>query len=155
MMLWMVFMVSRLCRVMVAGEEPTVRSAQAKLKGPRIDRAMQAEMAFPGGATGRIRCSMWSKSLLSLGAKVVGDKGTLTVRNFTLPQVLGKLTVTTADGKRSEQPPKRATYRYQLDAFAAAVTDGAPVLTPPSDSIANMAVIDAVYDAAGLPRRGT
>jgi hypothetical protein len=29
------------------------------------------------------------------------------------------------------------------------------VLTPPADSIANMRVIDAIYEAAGLPVRGT
>jgi predicted dehydrogenase len=45
------------------------------------------------------------------------------------------------------------TYTCQLRAFAAAVLDGRPVLTPPSDSIANMTVIDAIYEAAGLPLR--
>ncbi|MEP6626275.1 MAG: hypothetical protein ABJC79_17640, partial [Acidimicrobiia bacterium] len=48
---------------------------------------------------------------------------------------------------------KKATYAYQLEAFAAAVTDGAPVLTPPADAIANMSVIDAIYRAAGLEPR--
>jgi predicted dehydrogenase len=49
---------------------------------------------------------------------------------------------------------KKPTYSYQLEAFAAAVLRGAPVLTPPADSIANMRVIDATYQAAGLPVRG-
>jgi predicted dehydrogenase len=48
---------------------------------------------------------------------------------------------------------RKATYAYQLEAFLAAVQDGAPVLTPPADAIANMAVIDAIYRAAGLPAR--
>ncbi len=139
---------------MLAGEEPEVVSATAKLKSPKIDRAMDAELLFPGGVTGRIRCSMWSSSLLSLGARVVGDSGTMEVRNFTLPHILGKVTVRTAAGKRTEKAPKGVTYRYQLDAFADAVLRGAPVLTPPSDSVANMVVIDAVYEAAGLPIRG-
>ena len=51
--------------------------------------------------------------------------------------------------------PRKPTYTYQLEAFAAAVLRDQPVLTPPADSIANMRVIDAVYEAAGLPVRGT
>ena len=143
------------CLRLLAGEEPRVRWAKAKLKGPDIDRAMEADLELPSGATGNIRCSMWSQSLLSMGARVRGTDGTLKVRNFTLPQLFGKLKVSTSAGSRSEKAPKGVTYRYQLDAFADAVLRGGPVLTPPSDSIATMAVIDAVYDKAGLPRRGT
>ena len=48
------------------------------------------------------------------------------------------------------------TYQCQLQAFADAVLRGAPTLTPPSDSVANMRVIDAVYRAAGMePRQPT
>jgi predicted dehydrogenase len=139
----------------LAGEDPTVVSAEAKLQKPNIDRAMRAELAFPSGATGSIHCSMWSRSLLSLGARVVGDRGELVVRNLTMPHLFGKVTVK-ADGRsRTEKAPGGITYRYQLAAFCDAVLRGAPVLTPPSDSIATMAVIDAIYAAAGLPARGT
>src|SRR5205814_2151364 len=37
---------------MLAGAEPTVRSARAKLRGPGVDRWMRADMAFPDGSTG-------------------------------------------------------------------------------------------------------
>ncbi|MEV6133876.1 hypothetical protein AB0M05_45005 [Streptomyces violaceusniger] len=57
------------------------------------------------------------------------------------------------EGKRVEHVSKRSTYAYQLDAFAAAVLRGEPVLTPPADSVANMTVIDAIYTSAGLPIR--
>ena len=40
-----------------------------------------------------------------------------------------------------------------MHGYRDAVLDGAPVLTDPADSVANMAVIDAVYAAAGLPVR--
>ena len=139
---------------LLAGQEPEVVSATAKLKGPKIDRAMEANFRFPSGATGHIECSMWSSSLLKLSAKVVGDRGTLRVRNFAMPHLLGKLTVATAAGKRTEPGGKGRTYTYQLQAFCEAVLRGGPVLTPPSDSIANMMVIDAIYAAAGLPLRG-
>jgi predicted dehydrogenase len=46
-----------------------------------------------------------------------------------------------------------STYDYQLRAFVAAIRDGAPTLTPPAESVANMRVIDAAYRAAGLRPR--
>jgi predicted dehydrogenase len=142
------------CLRLLAGEEPEVVSAEAKLKGPKIDRAMVAEMAFPSGATGRIHCSMWSSSVLKLGARVIGDKGEMKVRNFTMPHLFGKVTVSTEAGTRSEVASKDRTYVRQLDAFCGAVLRGGPNLTPPSDSITTMEIIDAVYTAAGLPLRG-
>lgn len=139
---------------LLAGEEPEVVSATAKLQKPDIDRAMSAEVRFPSGASGGMRCSMWSTTLLSMGATVVGDAGTLKVRNFTMPHLGGKLTVVKPSGKRSEKGGPGRTYTHQLAAFADAVLRGGPVLTPPSDSIANMEVLDAIYAAAGLPLRG-
>ena len=45
---------------------------------------------------------------------------------------------------------------YQLRAFVDAIRNGTPVLTPPSDAVKNMDVIDAIYVAAGmLPRQPT
>ena len=56
-------------------------------------------------------------------------------------------------GRWHERVPGEPTYTCQLRAFAGAVRDGTPILTPPADSIANMSVIDAIYQAAGLPLR--
>jgi predicted dehydrogenase len=52
-----------------------------------------------------------------------------------------------------ERFPRRATYAYQIDAFAAAVLRGGPVRTTPADAVENMSVIDEIYRAAGLPLR--
>ena len=132
---------------------PEVVAAQAKLRDPRIDRAMTAELRFADGHTGRIRCSMWSSRLLQISARVVGDRGELRVLNPVLPQMFHRLTVKAANGKRVERFGRRASYAYQLDAFAAAVLRGEPVKTNPEDAVANMTVIDAIYRAAGLPLR--
>jgi predicted dehydrogenase len=135
--------------------EPTVVSAAAKLHGEGIDRAMAAELRFDAGHTGTLHCSMWSRSLLHLSVRVVGSEGELRVLNPIAPQFPHRLTIRTAAGKRVEPVPKRSTYSYQLEAFRDAVAGQASAnLTPPSDSIANMAVIDDIYRAAGLsPRR--
>ena len=135
------------------GGTPEVVSAQAKLRDRQVDRAMTAELRFPGGHTGRVRCSMWSSDLLQFSARVVGDCGELRVLNPVAPQVFHRLSVRSADGKRVERFSRRASYAYQLDAFAAAVLRGQPVKTTPEDAVANMTVIDAIYRAAGLPLR--
>jgi predicted dehydrogenase len=135
------------------GSTPEVVSAQPKLRNPQIDRAMTAEVRFAEGHTGRIRCSMWSSRLLEISAHVVGDQGELHALNPVLPQLYHRLSVRSSTGKRVERFPRRASYAYQLDAFAAAVLRGAPVKTTPEDAIENMTVVDAVYRAAGLPLR--
>lgn len=135
------------------GSTPEVVSAQAKLRDPRVDRAMTAELRFEAGHTGRIQCSMWSSNLLRLSARVIGDRGELRVLNPILPQIVHRLSVRTAAGKRVERFSRRPSYAYQLDAFAGAVLRGEPVKTPPQDAVENMTVIDAIYRAAGLPLR--
>jgi predicted dehydrogenase len=135
------------------GSTPEVVSAQPKLRDPEIDRAMTAEVRFAEGHTGRIRCSMWSARLLDISAHVVGDQGELRALNPVLPQMFHRLSVRSAAGKRVERFPRRASYAYQLDAFAGAVLRGEPVKTTPEDAIVNMTVIDAIYRAAGMPLR--
>jgi predicted dehydrogenase len=135
------------------GSTPEVVSAQAKLRDPQVDRAMTADLRFAGGHTGRVRCSMWSSHLLQINAKVVGDRGELRVLNPVTPQFFHRLSVRSADDRRVERFPRRASYAYQLDAFVAAVLRGEPVKTTPQDAIENMTVIDAIYRAAGLPLR--
>ncbi|MDQ7809417.1 Gfo/Idh/MocA family oxidoreductase [Amycolatopsis sp. A133] len=135
------------------GETPSVVSASAKLRSPRVDRAMTAELRFPSGHTGRVECSMWSSSLLKISAKVVGSRGSLSVVNPVAPQAYHRLSVRVGDARRTEKFPRRATYAYQLDAFAAAVLRGEPVKTSAADAVETMTVIDEIYRAAGLPVR--
>jgi predicted dehydrogenase len=137
----------------LGGEEPTVVSAAAKLRTPNVDRAMHAEVRFPSGHTGSVHCSMWSSTLLRIFARVVGEHGELAISNPVMPQLWHKLVVRTPDGKRVERFDKRPTYEFQLEAFRDAVLRGTPTLTPPSDAVANMRVIDAIYRAAGMHPR--
>jgi predicted dehydrogenase len=135
------------------GATPEVVSAQAKLRDHQVDRAMTAELQFAGGHTGRITCSMWSSHLLQISAHVFGDSGELRLLNPVLPQLFHRLSVRSADAKRTERFSRRTSYACQLDAFAAAVLRGEPVRTTPEDAIENMTVIDAIYRTAGLPLR--
>jgi predicted dehydrogenase len=141
------------CIRMLGQAEPIVASAQAKLHGQDIDRAMVADFRFPGGATGRIKAFLWSGDVLRISARAVGERGEMRAFNYLAPHIFNVLTVRTAAGVTRERVRGEATYTYQLRAFAAAVLRGEPVLTPPEDAVANMHQIDAVYRAAGLPLR--
>ncbi|PRY43758.1 Gfo/Idh/MocA family protein [Umezawaea tangerina] len=139
---------------LLGGEEPEVRSAQALLHGAGVDRAMTAQLRFPSGHTGTVSASLWSfGSLLRLSAKAVGTDGEMRVFNPLGPQLAHRLSVRAKDNKRVERFTKRSTYAFQLDAFTDAVLHGKPFPTTPADAVANMALIDAVYRAAGLPVR--
>jgi predicted dehydrogenase len=135
------------------GSTPEVVSAQAKLSGPEVDRAITAELRFTSWLTGRVRCALWSSDLFRARAKVVGDRGELCVLSPAAPHLFRRLSVRSADSKRVERFPARSSFAYQLDAFAAAVLRGEPVKTTPEDAVENMSVIDAIYRAAGLPLR--
>jgi predicted dehydrogenase len=138
----------------LAGAEPEVTRAEAKLSSPKVDRAMTAEVTFADGRTGRVRCSMFSWALLDISARVIGTHGEMRVFNPVAPQFYHRLTVRTAEGKRVERFPGPSTYEHQLRAFAACVLAGAPVLTSARDGVANMRVIDRIYEKSGLPLRG-
>ena len=136
-----------------AGRGPRVTGATAKLSSPGVDRAMDARFSLPEGGTARVRCSMFSKSVLHLHAEVIGSEGSLKVFNPFAPQYGHRVRIENASGTRKEKFSRRATYDYQLEAFAAAVEDGAPFPTTAVDAIRTMELIDATYVAAGLPIR--
>ena len=133
----------------LAGDEPEVVSAKARLRSPGVDRRIDATLEFRWGCTGKITTSMLSSAVVNVSAKVVGDKGEMRVLNPYAPHLFHRFKV---NGRR-ERVSGEPTYTHQLRAFTGAVLRGEPILTPPSDSVANMKVIDAIYEAAGLQPR--
>ena len=142
------------CLRLLGPGEPTVVSAVAKKRTPDIDRAMSVELAYPGGATGHLECSMWSRRLLQINARVVGDRGELKVFNFVAPHLYNRLSVTVDGRTRRERVKGDPTYTHQLRAFAGAVLRGEPFPTTPEDAVTTMSLIDQVYLAAGMSPRG-
>jgi len=138
-----------------AAAEPQVTGADMRLAAPDVDRWLQAEMQFADGRAGRITCSMWSSDFLRGELVVKGESGTLRVGNPYAPHLLHNIVIKTAAGKQSDKlRGLQTTYFYQLQAFAAAVRGGPAPLTGADEALANMRVIDACYQAAGLPVRG-
>jgi predicted dehydrogenase len=140
----------------LAGAEPEVVEARARLMSPRIDRWMQADLRFDDGRTGRITCSLWSSQLLRLSIRVRGDAGEMRVFNPIAPYLYHRLRVVKPVGTRAERvPDKETTYTHQLRAFVKTVRGEGTMSSDARDAIANMRVIDAIYQRAGLERRGT
>jgi len=137
----------------LAGAEPEVVGARAKLLTPQVDRRMDADLRFADGCTARLSCSLWSSSIFRMSASVAGDDGRLDVFNPIAPQFYNRLRVTSGGRTSAERVRGDASYTHQLRAVAAALRSGEPLPTEGEDSIANMRVIDAIYRAAGLPLR--
>ena len=85
----------------LAGSEPTVIKASAKLHSAGIDRRMRAEFTFEDGRTGRILASMWSSALLRMRVVVTGTQATMNVFNPVSPHTFNRLSISGADGKAS------------------------------------------------------
>jgi predicted dehydrogenase len=140
----------------LAGAEPEdVTRAEARLSGPQVDRYMEAELRFPNGVTGRVVHSLFSSVLLRARAEVRGERGRMRVINPIAPQLFYRLKVETPEGARSERVAGGASYTHQLRAFVQAVSGESSMPTDAAEGVANMRVIDAIYEKAGLKRRGT
>lgn len=137
----------------LAGGEPRVVAAQAKLIRPSVDRAMSATLSVEDGAAGPLECSLLSARLLKLSATAVGTKGSISLANPLGPQYYNRLKVVTEGRSRIEHFTKTPTYTFQMEAFRDAVREGSPFPTTARDAVASMAVIDEIYRAAGLPVR--
>ncbi len=139
-----------------AGGEPRLVGATgAERKGnPGLDAWADVELAFPSGATGLARSSMvsdhWDMSL-----RVVGSAGEAFIPDFLYQKYDDRIVVTSADGERTERCGHATSYTYQLQAFVAAVRDGAAYRTDADDAVATMSLIDDCYRAIGLDPRPT
>jgi predicted dehydrogenase len=138
----------------LAGAEPAVRAASARLLKPGVDRWLRAELAFADGRTATVTASLLAWPLLGVGVRISGSRATMQVFNPILPQLYHSLVVRSVHGRRREQVARQpSSYIAQLQAFTAAILRGEDFPTHVDDAVANMRVIDACYAAAGLPRR--
>ena len=141
----------------LSGAEPTVVSAHARCIKPNVDRWMEADFQFSDGRTGRITCSLLSPVIFRWLVIVQGDRGSMRVVNPIRPYRWHKIVVRHQDGtQRNETVPRdETTFTYQLRAFAEVVHGQRPNITNAADAVANLRVIDAIYQKAGLDIRGS
>lgn len=137
----------------IAGSEPQIISAAAKIGRPGIDLSMEAELQF-SGIPARISCDMRAGVAIRAEFEVIGQKGRLHVNNPIHPYLGHQLTLLVNGEETTEQVDGQSTFDHQLDAVIGAISGGAGVPTGGADAVANMDAIDAIYTAAGLSPRG-
>lgn len=137
------------------GDEPEVVSAVAECPVEGVDGMLRAELRWASGVTGSIESSMIAEpDQHAAWLRVTGERGTLLANNPLAPQNGGAvITVDAESGRRSLEAERSTTYFHQLVAFRDAIEGGAAFPTTIADGVANMAVIDACYRAAGLEPR--
>jgi len=138
----------------VVGSEPDVLLAETVEGPPGVDLSMRAELSFPGGLPAVVSSSMVAEETVwpnSMTLRAWGEAGRLEVLNPMAPQFGHRVSATLADGTAVDEVlDLRASYEFQLRAFCRATTGQERPLTGGQDAIANMRVIDAVYEASGL-----
>jgi predicted dehydrogenase len=136
------------------GGEPVLAAAHGRERAgaPGLDESAEAELRYPSGATGVARCRMTGQGV-EMSLLVTGTKGSVLAPNFVLPQTDDRVEVRTGDSEWVEALGTRPSYAYQLDAFTAAVRDGASMPTDADDAVATMRLIDQWYRAIGLEPR--
>ncbi len=138
----------------LTGTEPAVVSARAICTTPQVDHTMAADLQFPDDITARMVCSFRASYIPSITLRVVGARGEMHVVNPVLPQLFNWVTVRIARGTMRRFVWGKATYWYQLQAFVQEVHGVRTPLSDARDGVANMRVIDAIYERAGLQVRG-
>jgi predicted dehydrogenase len=134
------------------GRPELVRAQGGERAGrPGVDEWMDAEFAFPSGATGRSLSHMADDWCMTL--RLVGSTGELTVADYVQPHKDDRVIVTSRAGTRTEELGKRSSYCYQLEAVRAHLRDGRPLPIDADDAVENAEMIDAIYAAAGFAPR--
>jgi len=120
-----------------------------------VDHNMTADLSLADGRTAHMECGMLSPTLFRSVLKVNGDAGTLRVISPFQPHVFNLLTVKGKTANFRERVSGENSYTLQLRAFIQAIRGEMKLNTDPVDAIGNMRVIDAIYEKAGLNKRGS
>ncbi|HET9853034.1 MAG TPA: Gfo/Idh/MocA family oxidoreductase [Candidatus Limnocylindrales bacterium] len=143
-----------LSRMLFGAEPQRVEAATLRDPDHEVDVLTSALLVFPGGGTATFTCS--TRSETDQRVHIYGTEGHLSVGiPFNIPPDRPTEVFLTHGGEPPVAPAvERFTfetadpYGVEADAFADAVLDGAPLPTPPEDAVANMRVIEQVFEAA-------
>ena len=139
----------------LAEAEPKVERAEARPFAPQVDHNMTADLSFADGRTAHLECGMLSPKLFRSVLMVEGDAGRLSVISPFQPHWFNWLTVHSNKGTYRKMVHGENSYTLQVRAFIKAIRGEMKLNTDPADAIGNMRVIDAIYEKAGLKKRGS
>jgi xylose dehydrogenase (NAD/NADP) len=132
----------------IAGMQPDAVTASAQWTSSGVDGHLAGTLYFDKGITGQFDCALTMESRQYCQA--AGSGGYLDIPRAFLP---GKTSCEMHEyhgGKLAKTPSIAGVDQYQLmvEHFADSILHDQPVRYPPSDAIANMRVIDALYRSA-------
>ena len=130
----------------LAGSEPIVRSARMVMR-QSVDVITEAEIAFASCPEASMTCSFDDPAFTN-SLHIVGERGTLDVEGFMLPQYRGRLRLTLDGVMRDEPLPPGTTFAAQLAHVVDVLEGRVAPLTGGRDAVANMQVLDAIYAMA-------
>lgn len=136
----------------VAGAEPEVKSASARLSEHGVDLVTEANLEFPGGVPAKVRTSMMPGQRFKALLALQGSDGVLVARNPLHPSLGSSITIRRGLSIKRYSVEGQTTYDHQLAHMIDVMKTNTPPLTGGADAVANMALIDAVYAAAGVAR---
>lgn len=140
----------------IMNDKLEVVDAKARLIKDQIDHTMGAHLKLQSKIPVEISCSLrtypWNwRSFI----KITGDQGTLLALLPFIPHVFNLLRIKSPTSSRYEFfNRKKSTYDYQLSYFLEAIHSKKRLDYESQLSINNLKVIDQIYTAAGLKKRG-
>ena len=136
--------------------EPSVTAASAvpRQDDPRVDVELSGDLEYPSGASAHFRSS-FALPEMTFTMHLRGTEGEALAHNFVVSALDNRITVVSGGESRVEHLGDRSTYTYQLEAFSDHVRNGTAIPTGSDDALVQAQLIDACYEAAGLPLRPT
>ena len=148
-----------LSRMLLEDEPTRVQASLVRDPVTGVDVVTSAMLDFPGDRIATFTCSTRAES--DQRVHIVGTEGRISIGiPFNIPPDRPTEVFVTKGGDPPVAPatetlvtPIADPYTVEVEAFGASILDDLPTPTPPSDAVANLRVIEAVFAAAeaGVP----
>ncbi len=131
---------------------PSSVQAVADLDERRVDRTVAAALAFPGGLTAHLDASFTAADRQRV--ELAGDEGSLVVTwPFRPDKGNPSIVWRNRSDERVERFPVDDMYRLEVEHFGACVRGEETLRQTPDQTLRNMAILDAIYQAVGRDTR--
>jgi len=131
--------------------EQAPQAVTARVHVPKaggIDMATNAILDFGDGRFGLIDSSL--ELLRRQGAEIIGETGTITIPVPFSPGTIETVVFVMKNGQMREQSfPRVDQYQIQVEHFAECIRSGKEPARPLSETLENMATVEAIYQSAG------
>ncbi|HEY0918235.1 Gfo/Idh/MocA family protein [Devosia sp.] len=135
----------------VLGEEPDLVVAASGTRTPLgVDESITATLRFPSGILADVSCGMGKATPFRAQLTVQCEHGSVEIDNPVLPHRGHSIRERLGGGFRHHTVGGGTSYDFQLQALVDALAGRVAPLTGGADAVANMRVIDAIYEKAGF-----